>query len=286
MRTRLLPLLAGMALLAACDKVDNPLGTDDTPVPVVDGVPRKVLLEDLTGHRCPNCPQAAGIAEDLQELYGDQLVVVGVHMMTVFAAPGLPLGDDSLDTDFRTPAGDTYEDIFDVPSLPKGLVDRKPYNNVLAISRDSWSSAVAQLMGQEAEVKLWFDTLHFDPASRTATFTVKGLCAKPISGPRSLTIYLTEDHVIDGQIDNQATPPYIPDYDHRHVLRDNVNGTWGEAFMNTSTAVGDTVTKSFTYTLSSNVVEPANCAFVAYTYSTSGADQYEVKQVEERKVQE
>lgn len=47
--------------------------------------------------------------------------------------------------------------------------------------------------------------------------------------------------------------------------------------------VGDTISLPFSYPLPGNVLQPDNCAIVAYVYSTSGADQYEVKQVTERK---
>ena len=34
-----------------------------------------------------------------------------------------------------------------------------------------------------------------------------------LAGDHNLTVYLTEDHIIDWQYDNQASPPNVPDYE-------------------------------------------------------------------------
>lgn len=281
-------LLAGTLLIAAgCDYVDLPKGEQAAPTPPPsEGVTRRVLLEDFTGHTCNNCPDAARIAQQLKALYGDDLVVVGVHMTETFAAPVLPLGDGYYDTDFRTPAGNAYEQTFQVAALPTGTVSRKPYNNNIRVGRTNWASAVSQLIGTAADMDVWFDSFTYNEATHHVDATVKVACLNAITGDHSLTVYLTEDHVIDWQTDNTANPPEVPNYDHRDVLRDNLNGTWGEAVITGSAAAGDTLTRTFSYTLPGNVVTPANCALVAYVYSTGGADQYEVKQVAERKFTE
>ena len=276
-------LFAATLLLASCDKVDDPLGDSEGPVNSGTTVPRRVLLEDCTGHTCNNCPQAAVIAEELKAIYGDQLIVVAVHMLEGFSAP-VPPTDGELDTDFRTEAGTAYELAFNVLSLPKGFVSRAAYENAIGLSRTKWSSAVAAIINQEADFDLWFDTLSFDAGANTLTTTVKAVCTKAISGDHNLTIYLTEDNVIDGQLSTSPDPPYIPDYVHRHVLRDNLNGTWGEPILTGSASAGDTLSLSYTYTLSANVLEPSNCSLVAYVHPTAGTQAREVKQVAEAKL--
>jgi hypothetical protein len=277
-------LFAATFLFAACDKVDDPLGDNEGPVDQGTTVPRRVLLEDCTGHACNNCPQAAEIAEELKGIYGDDLIVVAVHMVDGFAAPVPPLDDGYLDTDFRTAAGAAYEQAFNVTSLPKGFVSRQSYENAVALSRTKWSSAVAAIIGQEADFKLWFDTLDFNAGTNTVTTTVKAVCTKAITGDHNLTIYLTEDNVVDGQENLEADPSFIPDYVHHHVLRDNLNGTWGEPILTGSASAGDTLSLSYTYTLSANVLEPSNCALVAYVCPTTGTDARVVKQVVEAKL--
>lgn len=284
MRTSFSLLFAGVLLSSGCDFVDLPKGDQAAPAPPPSGtVTRRVLLEDCTGHTCNNCPDAARIAQTLKGIYGDDLVLISVHMTETFAAPVLPLGDDYYDTDFRTPEGNQYEQTFQIAALPTGLVSRKPWNNNIRVSRFSWASAVPALLGTPADMDVWVDSLHYDSNTHQVHAVVKVACLNAITGDHSLTVSLTEDHVIDWQTDAAANPPDVQNYEHHDVLRGNLNGTWGEAVITGSAAAGDTLTKTFAYTLPASVVTPANCALVAYVYSSAGADQYEVKQVSERK---
>jgi hypothetical protein len=272
-----------IASLGSCDIVNAPKGESAAPVAPGGSVTRNVLLEDCTGHLCNNCPAAAQIAAQLKNTYGDRLVVVGVHMLDNFAAPQSP----NYTTDFRTPAGNAYKDQFDITALPIGLVNRKVINNSIRVSRYSWSTAVASMIDQEADVDLHIDTLQYDASAGLISGEVSAVLLHPITTAYNLTLYLTEDHVIDWQLDNQATPPDVPDYDHRHVLRGALNGSWGEAFLTTGMQVGDTMNLEFSYPVPpppATILDPAHCAVVAYVYSTAGSDQYEVKQVVERKL--
>ena len=280
MRSTALTLLLVAGTLGGCDYIGNPLEDIDTSGPGV-GVQRRVLIEDLTGHTCPNCPSAAQTALSIQSLYGeDRVIIVGEHVTDAFAAPVPPLGDGEFDTDFRTEAGDEYVTQFGVTFLPAGLISRKEYGGSLVIGDGNWSSAVADIIDEPADLDVWFEDFAFNDATDLVTVTVKVAVLNELSGDHNLTIYLTEDHVIDDQIDNTATPPQIPDYDHRHVLRDNVNGTWGETAILGSAAIGDTLSFPQSYTLSSNVLQSANCALVAYVYNVAS---YEVLQAAERK---
>lgn len=281
-----LPFFLALGVLAGCDIVDLPKGDTASPVPTGSGtVTRNVLLEDCTGHLCNNCPEAADIAEGLKDVYGDRLVIVAVHMSSTFAAPQAPIGDGIFDTDLRTDAGNEYEQHFSVDGLPKGLIGRTPYNNNTTIGRSSWSSAVAQLIDQPAAFDLWIDSLSFNSFTNEVSATVKAAVLNTIPGPQSLTLYLTESHIIGWQIDNRIPPPNqdVPDYEFNHVLRGALNSPWGEAFIPADAQAGDTLETTFTYPLPSNVLVPDNCSLVAYVYDNTGADQYAVRQATERK---
>ena len=275
MRNFIIPILF-IAALSGCDIIDQPKSDMATPTPPGGGnVTRNVLLEDCTGFLCTNCPAAATHAQELKTIYGDRLVVVGVHMGG-FAVPSGP----DYTTDFRTEAGNTYKTTFMIDFAPAGLINRKPYNGVLGLGVDSWSSAVGALIDLPAEMDMWFEPITFNSSANTVSGTVKVAILQPFTGPHNLTIYLTEDHVIDWQLDGNTN---VPDYDHRHVLRSALNSTWGEELVATSAQVGDTLSRTFTYSMPSNVIQPNNCALVAYVYPTSGAERYEVMQATERK---
>lgn len=275
MRNLIIPFLL-IAALSGCDIIDQPKGDMVVPNPPGGGnVTRTVLLEDCTGFLCTNCPAAATQAQLLKDIYGDRLVVVGVHM----GQYAVPSGPDYT-TDFRTEAGTAYKAAFMIDFAPAGLINRRPYNGVIGLGVDSWSSAIGALIDLPADMDMWLEPITYNSATNTVTGTVKVAILRPFTGPHNLTIYLTEDHVIDWQLDGSTN---VPNYDHRHVLRAALNSTWGEELIASSAQVGDTLSKSFTYSMPSNVLQPNNCALVAYVYPTSGAERYEVKQATERK---
>jgi len=273
-------LLLALSLIA-CDQVEQPYeSVQDGGGGSGDAVVRKVLLEDMTGHRCNNCPAAAAQATALQAIHGEDLVVIAVHCVNGFSAPQNPIGDGILDSDHRTPEGTAYESAFGITFLPTGLISRRPYNSVLQISDGDWGDAVNAIIGDSTVLHLWFDALTYGGGN--VGTTVKLALLGPITGDHNLVVALTEDHVIDWQIDANATPPEIPDYDHRHMLRGNLNGTWGVPAIVGAANTGDTLTFTYAQPLPGNVLEPANCALVAYVYDVATK---EVMQVEERKFQ-
>lgn len=286
MRTLLSALLA-VALLSGCDIISEPKNGQAGPInPDGDNVARRVLLEDCTGHLCSNCPQAAELADQLKAVYGDRLVVVAVHMKPNFAGPVSP----NYTTDFRTDAGNAYDQQFTIPGLPAGLIDRKPYDGAMAIGTGSWSSAVAQQMDLPPTVDLRFDGLSYSSATNMVTATVKAIVLNTLPAPQNLTIYLTESHIIDWQEDNRL--PFgqqdISDYEFNHVLRGALNSPFGQAFIPGDAQPGDTLVSTFTYPLPAagavnQVLNTNNCSLVAYVYNTTGAAQFEVQQVVERK---
>lgn len=276
-------LLAFPLVLAACDYVDVPLETPDGGGGGGEQVVRRVLLEDFTGHRCNNCPAASQVASQLVGVYGEEdLIVVGVHAgPSSFTAPvNPPNPDGSYATDFRTPAGNAYANQFGVTFLPTGMVSRREFNSSVTLSSAAWGSAVADILGTPADMEILFDTVTYDSGANSVHVEVKVALINAVSGDHNLTVYLLEDHVVDWQLDSQASPPDVQNYEHRHVLRDNLNGTWGEPVISGSAAAGDTLSFTYDRTLPASVVDPTNCALVAYVYRT---DSYEVMQAREVK---
>lgn len=279
----LFKILFAAALLAGCDYVDDPIppggggenGGNDT-------VLRTALLEEFTGHRCATCPAAHAVVQQLSNLFGERLVIVGIHATNTFGAPlQPPAADGRYSTDFRTPAGDAYTSNFGVSFLPTGIVSRKPYNSTLAISQGSWGSAISNVLEQPAFFSIGFEDMQVNTSNNTLNATVKIHTEKAIDADHKLTIYLVEDNVIDWQLNGPATPPDVPDYVHRHVLRGAVNGTWGEDVVPAGTAAEST----FSVAVSAFPLKPewnvTNCYLVAYVYQTSSK---EVMQVAQQKI--
>ena len=98
-------------LLSGCDIVEPPYTVSSTGEPVNPGpgALRKVLLEDFTGHQCGNCPSAAYLAQELKDLYGDQLIIYAAHVGS-YAFPDIT----PYLYDFRCVTGNEIADQFGV----------------------------------------------------------------------------------------------------------------------------------------------------------------------------
>ena len=67
----LLTVIALLFFINACDKIEGQykqaVVADTSSIDTSNIVPkRKILLEDFTAHKCPNCPAASRIARDLK----------------------------------------------------------------------------------------------------------------------------------------------------------------------------------------------------------------------------
>ena len=225
----------------ACNKIENPLkdkqsgtcGDENSPVPI-----RKILVEDYTGHRCPNCPEAARILDGIHDDYCDHIIPMAVHV-SFFADPHEP----DFPEDFRTETGSTLDEFYGVSNqgLPGGLVNRKKFDGNTVLGRDTWRSAVDAIYNINPEVNIMIES-EYNATDNTidADITVEFL--KDISEAVNLGLYVTEDSIIAPQQDGSE---YVENYLHKHILRKGVNGAFGEKILN-SAKKGDTFEKSFT----------------------------------------
>jgi hypothetical protein len=288
-------LLSG---IYSCDYISNPVepaksndgeSCISTPFPTTKPF-RKVLVEDYTGHKCPNCPKAAISAGQLENTFHDSVIVIAVHagyFAEATAATGL------YPEDFRTMDGDAYNTTFGFSGYPNGLVNRKDFPSGNAIkSHTSWASEVNTLLRTPVEADLKMLT-EYDAKDSTVCVNIqtKFLAANSATQKYNLCLMLIQDSIVAPQIDGTTT---IKNYLHRHVLRDNINGTWGDEILNGSAAPTDAIVKKYRYKIKSQYAvntlkakgsqlpcKPQNCYLVAFVYEVGT---YRILQAEEVKV--
>jgi hypothetical protein len=226
------------------------------------------------------------VAQQLDALYGDRLIVVGIHATETFGAPlDPPAVDGRYSTDFRTAAGNAYASTFGVIFLPTGLVSRKPFNSSTTLSQGSWGSAIGAIIDEEALFDLWFSDLDHNASANTFDATIEVAVLRPIDADHKLTVYLLEDPVVDWQLNAAATPPDVPDvpdYAHRHVLRASVTAPFGLLAVGAGAAPGDTLSFDLTGVGMDPAWNAQNCSLVGYL---ANASTNEVMQATERKFQ-
>ena len=273
--TFILALLAG--LISGCDEIDPPYttGADHDHNGDNDGeVVRRVLLEEFTGHQCPNCPEGTQVAKDLKAFYGDQLVIVTIH-----AGWFANTDDDHFQDDFTTPEGDQLETHFQVNQFPVGLVNRANFDGSLLLSPSAWGEA---MHGSLHESPLFDLHIHNEMKDGGLDVQVEVEVLEAADDTYHLSVFLTESDIIKPQKTNDPAYPsgVIEDYAHNYVLRTGLNGAFGELLGEEPMASGDLLSREFHLTWDEEWV-PENSTVVAFVYLEGTG---EVVQVNERPV--
>jgi len=265
--------------LPSCDKIEMPYKESRN-----NGggtVTKKVLLEDYTGHLCPNCPIAGRKALDLQQLYAGKLIVMSVHA-GYFATPlGVPFDDD-----FRSEAGTAWDEFFGISNAgnPNGMINRQNTNGNYIIGDGLWPTSVSEIINENAVATLSI-TAAYNNISRNLSIELNTKFLSAQEGTYKVQICLIEDSIVGAQKNSDANigGAVILDFVHRHVLREAVNGIWGSDLVSGGgQAIANTnYTHNFSFTLNSAYNEN-HCSIIAWIYNTLD---YSIIQVEEQKIQ-
>ena len=289
--------------ITSCDIIEGPYLIDNNTNPVdTNTFVKKVLIEDFTGHRCPNCPAAAEELVSLQDFYGDRVIGIAIHPSSpAFSTPS-PLTTSSYTYDFRTQFGDDIDNIFEITTvgLPRGMVNRTGFDTQHQLGKDEWSSIVQTEL---EKAPIFGITLSSNVSNGNGTISITAEALTNINLDKkekiedyNIVICLTEKNIVQWQKDNTAGD--IEDYEHNHVLRTMINTTFGESIGN-SFVDGDIWEKDYSiditnlentnenYSLNTLFMGNGNCKewnednmeIVVYIYNTFN---YEIVQVEEK----
>jgi hypothetical protein len=263
MKRSIMALAAGFAALvwmSSCDKLDAPYAVIKTGGDTTAGMVRKVLLEDYTGHKCVNCPEAALAARALEESMHGQLIVMAVHA-GFFAEPSAT-GDFT--ADYTSLTGNEWNTYFNITANPNGMVNRTPAGSAV-LGPDLWANAVNEQISLPQEANIVIST-DYDPSSRLLEVTLDTKFLALLQGTYDLTVCITEDSLISPQKNNNPNigypTPIIYDWVFMDVLRGSINGTWGEQL---TSAVDTALTyrKAYTFALDPDWTAN-NCHIVAF----------------------
>lgn len=255
----LLPLLSFL-IFFSCDTIEtNDFLEGGTPGPVdTTTITKKVLIEDFTGFKCSNCPSASTELHTIEELYPDKIVGIGIHT-GFFANPS-----GVFVTDFRTSEGDELASFFGPDAFPIGMVNRIGYPENVLVEYTDWASQVISILEEAPSVGITI-------SENNEQITVEAKRLTNNNNSIKLVVCITEDKIIDKQIDGSEL---VENYEHNHVLRKVVNGTWGEAINLTD----EYTSFSFDYSLDDLWVR-SNCNVIAYVYDDSNKEVLQVEKI-------
>lgn len=279
---------------SSCDVIEGDYMTSGTITPPdTNTFIQKVLIEDFTGHRCPNCPSAAAELEALQNAYGKNVIGIAIHPHSNFSVPN-PITSNQYTSEFRTQAGDDIDDVFGMTDagLPVGMVNRTGYNTNHQLAKEEWSTSVQSELEKEP---IFGISIYSNVLNGEGTISVDVEALTDLNETYNIVVCLTENNIIEWQTDNTAGD--IEDYEHNHVLRTILNSTFGETIGNNFTE-GDVWEKNYSvnitdlenqnedYSLNTLFMGNGNCKnweednmeIVVYVYNTAS---YEIVQVEQ-----
>lgn len=189
---------------------------------------RAILLEDFTGQRCLNCPDAHEVIEQLEEQYGrDKVIAVSIHCgefgvstsFTNFATGAVGL---------MTAEGNAILDSYGISQFPMGVIDfGTPENYSL------WPTSVRNALQKPTDVDLEISAKYVPDKTNPDDNGYLGniqIEANILSGQphdANIQFWITEDNITAFQRGDNKD---IPDYVHNNVFRAQVfSGLRGEA---------------------------------------------------------
>lgn len=255
----LLPLLAGA--LFSCDTIapEDRLIPEEQQIDPTQG--RSLLVEEFSGVKCINCPIAQEVIHSIATEYGAKVIPVSIH--GVASEIGTPTNHPLYSTD-----GAAYAKRFlSLQTLPQAVFSRTAdKQGTLAFASYSlWKGMVRErrLLDQLLKLDLkaqWQGDKQI--AIECQAQAVAGFAPK--SG-LSIQFYLLEDGIIAPQ---ESKSGKIESYVHNHILRQALNGTWGESY-----TLGSPIRK--TYTTTAQIVNQKMCSVVGFVFDTQSMEVYE-----------
>ena len=218
------------------------------------------LMETFTSQHCGNCPDGETELEGAYE---------GLESRVAWVSHHVGFSDD----EFTIESSRVLESLFGTSTYnPAVMIDRS-----MAYSEGNPGPVhyvgTAVLMHQQLSrasvmpdnIVMGMTEINYNAGTRQLRFTVEGyfIGTQSIVAPR-LTVYLVEDSIIAYQ--NNGTS--INNYRHDHVVRACLTQDWGDDDVITSTEAGASFSKSFSYTLPSNL-RAGKCYLVACVNSYS-----------------
>lgn len=232
----------------------------NNPQDTMGTVQKKVLLEELTGVSCPNCPAGTAALESILTVFGKRVVSNAIH------GKFLAQPTSSNIYDFRNPDAEDLENYL-APFLgkPAAVIDRVLFDGQDFRTVDNiglWQSLVQQQLNEQAIIAIEMDQ-SYDENTRRADIDVTVTALEDIQGNIKLSVLVNENGIIDAQ-SNQTE--IIASYEHNHVMRDMLSSIQGDLIF-TDISAGEVISRSYSYTVpNQNINEwiPENMDIISF----------------------
>ena len=247
MRNLIYGIVAALFVLASCEEVpvvitSGPGGGDTTAT-----VQKKVLIEELTGVSCPNCPAGTAALEAILTVFEGRVVSNAIHGQFLAQPTSSSIYDFRYDD-----ARDLENELAPFLGKPAAVVDRvhfedEDFQTVDNIGR--WQSLVSQRLEEKAMVDIRLN-VSYNESTRQASVEAEVEAVEDIEGIMRLMVLINESYLIDAQ-SNQTE--IIPDYEHNHVMKEMLSAVQGDILASEGMEAGEIISRSFSYTVPDEV---------------------------------
>lgn len=233
---------------------------------------KAVLIEDITGVRCNNCPDAAQKAKDIiNTKTEDSVVAIALYTsdMPTLTGPysGYPVLTSNISTQMVQALG--------LPSaIPNGYIDRHVFSpqTVRYNTYTSWPNLVNQrLLGATTPVNI---TIEKTLTNRKLSLKIKLEYTQSVPDVHKVAVYLTESGIISNQLMKSGENHT---YAHNHVLRDVLSHQMLGDALNAPLVPGRTFEKLFEYEVPVSYTID-NCHIVCVVSNSNTEDVVNVRQ--------
>ena len=220
---------------------------------------QRLLIEEFTGHKCVNCPDGAAIVHEIQEYYPGRVVVVGIHAGMLATPTG-----EFAKQNFMTADGTKYYNEFGVQGNPAALLNREHFagEDWAVRTKEKWMTYAISELGKEPVCEV-LPTVTYNAETRELSVETEVEAYENMPADLNLQVQVVEN-VIGMQL--KSGDVIDEEYEHNHVFRTSVNGTWGEAIE--SLPAGEKKTYTCATTFNEKWV-PENSTVVVFVYENS-----------------
>jgi len=299
----------GMNLVTSCDKVNNPYPVQyvDVDTTLLSGITlkeykntlwtdfvqnsntvRNVLIEDYTGHKCVNCPNAAKKAHEIELAHQNRVFVASIH-----AGPNGSVGFQGVSgtvfsRDFTNPNGLEISKILTDGGFvgnPSGTISRTSHGGQIFQNYSSWDSYTSSILSQNSlNVNLQAIANYF-PVTRGLFLHTEIDVKVATTNELFQVVYLIEDSLVAPQSTPQdwSVPSLDKYYVHHDIHRGCLDGlAMGKKLTATSKkdkngkeVVGDKYYLNYSYKLPESY-NPVNMHLLIFVYNKSTNEIYQV----------
>lgn len=253
------------------------LDTTYTISAVPSAQPKNVLVFDITGVRCNNCPEAAAIARKIADTLHPGRVVV-MAMYTTSPSPSLTAPWPGFDTLTSIDAEAVINNLGSVGNLPIGSVDQVKSNNSYFLDRATWVGNVNNRLALTTPLNIDIKT-EWLTADNKARVEAKVTYTGASSSKHLIYIALIESHIIGKQSDKTVKPSGIDEnYEHNHALRKVITPFTGDTLQGVL-APGRVFEKQYYITPKSNW-KPENMDVVVWVVDATTKEVLQVAKAE------